>query len=91
MQLGYTGEAEWCPEAAAEAMPSSRGDTWAAEHARTGGAKSPRRGQRISLNRMRLTVDFRGYILDAGSARVLALGPALPRSVNEKRTLALTN
>jgi hypothetical protein len=32
-----------------EAMPSSRGDAWAAERARTGGAKTaPRRDQRIS-------------------------------------------
>jgi hypothetical protein len=37
MQLGYIGEAEWCPEAA-EAMPSSRGDARAAERAHIPGA-----------------------------------------------------
>jgi hypothetical protein len=36
------------PKQAAEAMPSSRGDARAAERARTGVAKGPRRGQRIS-------------------------------------------
>jgi hypothetical protein len=42
-QLGYTGEAEWCPDA------SSQGDARAAERAHTGGAKTAAcRGQRIS-------------------------------------------
>jgi hypothetical protein len=42
MQLGYIGEAEWCPEAA-EAMPSSQGDARAADRARTqgGGGQTP--------------------------------------------------
>jgi hypothetical protein len=48
--MGYTGEARWCPEASRRGdakAPSSRGDARATGRARTGGAKSSRRDQRI--------------------------------------------
>jgi hypothetical protein len=57
---GYTGEAEWCPEASNRGdakQPISRGDAQAAERARAGrGEDSPlTRSTDLGRNRMRLT------------------------------------
>jgi hypothetical protein len=46
--MGYTGEAECCPEASSRGDANQPGRRADHNRARTGGAKSPRRDQRIS-------------------------------------------
>jgi hypothetical protein len=59
MQLGYAGEAKWCPEASSRGDAKQPGDARAAEWARTGGGgeRPPTRSadlDPVSAERLRL-------------------------------------